>query len=215
MANIFGAGHAAPPQPGGGGAGILPPEFDLPANPAVLTFSSVTGIISLNDSLGVYFNDPDDAGVDNSNYGFPTRTISPVGGISGISATGTGYLVGVFESNAEPTDPAPATIDFISLGKNFASLSPSLDQLFFVGDGLTGDGTGAVQQFNVPSGATRFFLGIADSNAGNPAAAGFYSDNDGSFSASFQISSTSVPEPASLSVLGIGAFGLFKRRRVA
>src|SRR5206468_9683201 len=32
----------------------------------------------------------------------------------------------------------------------------------FIGDGMTGHGTGAVQQFIVPPGATRFFLGTVD-----------------------------------------------------
>ncbi len=41
-------------------------------------------------------------------------------------------------------------------------LSPFLKQVFFIGDGLTGNGTGAAQQFIVPAGATRLFLGPAD-----------------------------------------------------
>jgi hypothetical protein len=34
--------------------------------------------------------------------------------------------------------------------------------VFFIGDGRTGSGTGAVQQFIVPAGATRLFLGTVD-----------------------------------------------------
>ena len=44
--------------------------------------------------------------------------------------------------------------------------------MFFIGDGLTGTGSGAVQQFVVPAGATRLFLassddlGASDNNSG-------------------------------------------------
>jgi len=209
MANIYGAGYSTPPAPAGNGAGILPPEFDLPASPLVLTFSSVTGTISLNDGFGGEYNDPDDAG-SSSNYGFPTKSFNSLDGISGINATGTGYLIGVFESNTEPADPAPVSLDFTSIGTDFSSLSPVLDQLFFVGDGLTGDGAGSVQQFDVPTGATRLFLGIADGINGSP---GDFSDNEGSFTASFQVSSSAVPEPASTTLLAIGTIGLLARRR--
>jgi hypothetical protein len=213
MANIFGAGHAVPPDPGGGSGGILPPEFNLPSGPLVLTFTSVTGTISLNDGFLGEFNDPDDSG-SSSNYGFPTRDVGPVGGISGINAVGTGYIVGVFENSSEPQNPAPATLDFTTIGKNFTSLSPLLNQTFFVGDGLTGDETGVVQQFNVPAGATRLFLGIADSDGEFPISqTGDFSDNSGTFTASFQVSSTSVPEPTSVALLAAGCGGLLSRRR--
>ncbi len=68
------------------------------------------------------------------------------------------------------------------LGENFASLSPLIDQVFFVGDGLTGTGTGAVQQFLIPDSATSLILGIADSGSANGGPPGSYQDNDGTFS---------------------------------
>jgi hypothetical protein len=37
----------------------------------------------------------------------------------------------------------------------------------FIGDGLTGTGSGAVQQFTVPAGATRVALGSSDTAGGN------------------------------------------------
>src|ERR1700752_4125204 len=47
--NIYGAGHTAPPAPGGGGAGLLPVELPFVAAPGqTLTFSSVVGSISYN-----------------------------------------------------------------------------------------------------------------------------------------------------------------------
>ena len=49
-----------------------------------------------------------------------------------------------------------------TIATSFASLSPLIDQVFFIGDGLTGDGSGSVQQFIVPTGATALYLGITD-----------------------------------------------------
>src|ERR1700720_4383357 len=51
-ANIFGAGHSAPPAPGGAGAGELPTEFGLgftAGSGIVLTFSSVTGSVTVDN----------------------------------------------------------------------------------------------------------------------------------------------------------------------
>lgn len=187
-ANIFGSGHALPPAPGGGGIGELPSEFDLgftAASGVVLTFSSVTGSIIVNNGSGNNLNDPDGVG---SASGI---NVNSVDGVSGIVAGTAGFLAGVFLGPSEPTDPAPARLDFTMIGTNFTSLSPQLNQMFFIGDGLTGDSSGSVQQFNVPAGATRLFLGIADAPnyQGDP---GAYGDNVGLFSATF-----SVPEPSS------------------
>jgi hypothetical protein len=55
-----------------------------------------------------------------------------------------------------------------------------LGQVFFIGDGLTDVGSGDVQTFVAPPGATRLFLGIADAS-GFTGDAGCYSDNVGSF----------------------------------
>jgi hypothetical protein len=186
-ANIYGAGHSTPPAPAGSGAGTLPPKFNLPANPLVLTFSSVSGQISLNDGFEDEYNDADDAG-SSSNYGYAVGSFPALDGLAGIKAPGQGWLVGVFESNTEPSGTPPASLDFTSIGTNFTSLSPKLNQPFFVGDGLTGDGTGTVQQFIVPAGATRLYLGIAD----GPGSIGYYFDNSGSFTATFQVSRQAV-----------------------
>ena len=74
-------------------------------------------------------------------------------------------LVGVFLDNNLPTATvAPAALDFSGggIGTAFTTLSPGLKQAFFIGDGLTGNGTGTVQKFVVPTGATRFYLGTSD-----------------------------------------------------
>ena len=105
---------------------------------------------------------------------------------------GVGALVGVFETATGPTSGTPpATLDFTVIGTNFASLSPALNQVFFIGDGLTGDGSGSVQQFMVPLGATRLYLGCADAGNYN-GSPGAYSDNSGTFTVSFQVSSTAT-----------------------
>ena len=77
-------------------------------------------------------------------------------------------LVGVFLDDAVPAGPAPATLDFSTPGSlSQASVSPQLRQVFFIGDGLTGTGSGARQQFVVPAGATRLFLASSDGIGAN------------------------------------------------
>ena len=112
----------------------------------------------------------------------PGGFFSNVGGGSGPTADGesgfgrgeengiSGYtgplnaLIGVFLDDSQPTSSlAPGTIDFSLAGAtSFASMSPLLKQIFFIGDGLTGNGTGGIQQFIAPTGATRLFLGATD-----------------------------------------------------
>jgi hypothetical protein len=103
--------------------------------------------------------------------------IVALGGISGYSGP-HGSLVGVFLDAANPKDRTPP--DPLENNTSFFSLSPALGQVFFIGDGLTGTGTGVPQTFFAPAGATRLFLGIADamSFGGEP---GWYDDNYGSF----------------------------------
>lgn len=204
--NIYGAGHSAPPA-GGSGVGELPPEYDFgftAGSNLSLTFSSVSGNVILNVGSGNNSNDPDGVGA-----GSPNSNTTSVGGLSGISAPNAGYLVGVFETNAEPVDPAPLSLNFSVIGTNFTSLSPALNQVFFIGDGLTGDGTGAQQQFQIPAGATRLFLGLADA-PGYSGSPGGYGDNTGQFTATFAI----VPEPSMIGLMAVGAIlmGLRVRR---
>ena len=127
------------------------------------------------------------------------------------------FLAGVFLTDDEPTAPAPASLDFSStaLGRSFSELSPQLQQTFYIGDGLTGEGTGSAQTFWVPDGATRLFLGIVDGAyfVGGP---DYYDNNDGSFSATFEV--TTVPEIdptalASVISLVVGSLALLERRR--
>jgi hypothetical protein len=187
QANIFGAGHAVPPAPGGGGGGVLPSAVSFtPDSNLVLTFSSVTGSVSCCSGGGGTFNAPDGGLLASG-----TTDITSFNGIAGIIHTNrTMFLVGVFLDNTEPSDPAPARLSF-SDPEDFTDLSPALGQVFFIGDGLTDTG-GTVQRFHVPAGATRLFLGFADAiNFGNPTSPpGFYSDNVGSLTAEFSLGPT-------------------------
>jgi hypothetical protein len=101
--------------------------------------------------------------------------VNSFGGISGYSGT-QGGLVGVFIGSSAPKSGAPATLELDSL--EFKSLSPKLRQVFFIGDGK--NSKGELQEFVVPSGATRLALGVADGwdFMGAP---GFYDDNDGAY----------------------------------
>lgn len=229
QSNLFGAGRSSVPDPGGQGGGVLPLGFGLsPGANRVLRIDSVTGAVSYNNTVGDpnrgQFNGPDGGYVEYppaNTDGFNTD-INSYGGISGlrlIEAVSANrrvmFLAGVFLNDTEPSGVAPARLDFSStaLGTNFASLSPLLNQTFFIGDGLTGTGSGSTQLFFIPDTATRLFLGFID-GADFHGAPTFYSNNDGSFTVSF----TTVPEidPTSFgSALGlvIGALGCWERRR--
>jgi RHS repeat-associated protein len=76
-------------------------------------------------------------------------------------------LIGVFLGPERPNlTPAPAALDFRNppsgLGTAFTTLAPLLKQPFFIGDGLTATGSGSFQEFAVPPGATRLYLGPMD-----------------------------------------------------
>ena len=101
--------------------------------------------------------------------------------------------MGVFLDESQPDlSSAPASLDFRSTGNvaggvNYASLSPALRQVFFIGDGLGSSAT--TQTVAVPTGATRLFLGTMDgfgwyNNFGSfevHVTAGIDTDGDGVF----------------------------------
>jgi hypothetical protein len=91
-------------------------------------------------------------------------------GIAGITGQWN-CLLGVFLDDRVPTE-WPIPDDFVF---NMAdpSSSPALKQVFFIGDGRTGGSPSAIQRINVPSGATRLFLGTMDEYQ--------WSNNSGSF----------------------------------
>ena len=90
----------------------------------------------------------------------------------------------------------PAGLDFSSTGNvpggvNYTSLAPELQQVFFIGDGLTSGGVS--QTITVPAGATRLFLATMDGF-------GWY-NNTGSFQVQVTLpTSTGVPIQAQATV---------------
>lgn len=109
------------------------------------------------------------------------KDVLAVDGIAGYVGPG-GSLVGVFLGAGIPLGVPPSTLDFSAqaIGTGFAALAPAAGQVFFIGDGLRGNGAGQRQAFQVPSGVTRLFLGTLDGAVPN-SLPGYYVDNDGSF----------------------------------
>jgi len=121
-----------------------------------------------------------------------------------------GVLVGVFLNNNAPIAPAPAGRDWTGSNGTAATISPALQEVFFIGDGRTGTGSGALQTFVIPTGATRLFLGVADS-------AGTNFNNTGGYSVTINDNQAvgAVPEPATFGLLGLGmaALAVMKRKQ--
>lgn len=129
-----------------------------------------------------------------------------VNGIAGVWAP-MNALMGVFLDDTQPDLlTAPAGLDFRTIGLDFLSLAPTLRQVFFIGDGFTSGGT--QQEFLVPVGATRLYLGTMD---------GFgWANNSGAFNVFVSDSKIStVPVPAAGWLLGsaLGMLGLGSRKR--
>jgi hypothetical protein len=208
--DIYAAGHAALPNtiyPGS----FAPGDIFAAASNQVLTFSSVTGSVGCNF---VVTNGPDGTCWPGVN-----TTVTSYGGLSGISAKAANmFLVGVFLSNTEPGGSGPSVLAYNygtpgGLSTGDSSYSPELNQVFFIGDGLTGTASGTEQQFLVPSTATRLYLGFADSFDSVPS---YYADDVGSLVATFSINASSVPEASSLALVTGGLLvGLSCFRRKA
>jgi hypothetical protein len=139
------------------------------------------------------------------------KDVTAVGGISGYVGPG-GALVGVFLDDQPPLTDPPDALDFSpqGLGIDFAGLAPELGQVFFIGDGLRGTGTGSRQHYTVPDGATRLFFGTLDGSGVAHSTPGYYVDNDGQFD-------LVVPEPtgATAAFAASGALAIVRRARRA
>jgi PEP-CTERM motif len=117
-------------------------------------------------------------------------------------------LVGVFLGQSSPTGGStPARLDFVD-DLSFLSVAPQVGQMFFIGNGLTGDTSGGdfggmTQLFIVPAGATRLYLGTIDGSG--------WAGNTGQFF----VEITAVPEPGTWAFLlaGLAALGVRTRRR--
>ncbi len=178
--DVYAAGLTSDPA-----GGKLPAVVLLPPNTLCVQITRVhgtlktfcnssEGCISLDSDLN--YNDPSGTG------GNDDKTANlGMGSISGLTAPGEGYLVGVFTLNTVSGEPPPA-LEFKKRRPN--SLSPLLNQSFFVGDGRVKDGLGPRVNFTVPAGATNLYLGISDScfyGYKNRNVPGCYYDNSGAF----------------------------------
>lgn len=166
-ANIFGAGRDEAPAPGGGGGGTVPPVWELPSGSTIVIVPCVAGEVT------PFTGQPlrNGAAGDRQGAGGENTDVTSYEGISGIVNQGNGmFLVGVFLTDAEPSDPAAPRLDFTD-GEDFEELAPEIAQTFLVGDG---EG----RTYRVPPGATRLFLGFADAflYEGSP---GWYGNNAG------------------------------------
>ncbi len=185
QANIYGAGLTVPPDPGGGGGGILPVKINLSAlgSPRMVDFPTVTGTVSGWAAAGGY-NGPDGGG-----YWGGVTNVPAHGGISGIEDDkATMFLVGVFLGpDGQPASPPP-TLNVTS-ANSVESFSPLVGQQFFIGDGHTS--AYALQKFVVPAGATSLFLGFAENYqfAYPSRPPGYYGDNGGTLTVDVEAAS--------------------------
>lgn len=190
--DIYGAGRSASASDG-----LLPPVYSFAAG--------LGQALEVSDS-GTWLEDsPFPSDTDGSRFacgGHSGVLIGATGGISSYTADFCSALVGVFLTDAAPSGTAPSGLCFDDSSDisgctptDFASLSPAIGQVFFIGDGLTGDGTGSEQLFVVPSGATRLFLGEADSCNFNGPPSCFF-DNVGAIDAALKMTTIAPAPPA-------------------
>ena len=202
-ANPFLAGHPAGTLCCGGD--------NAPAHSPVLALTGLSGGETFtittdggaNFAPGVPFPTADGGNVFNMTADYGTGISAPLG----VNASG---LVGVFLTASQPAGAAPAQRND---GISFLALTPDLGQIFWMGDGLTGTGSGTLQQFTAPTGADRLFLGTAD---------GFgWFNNIGTIRVTFNGLNGAIPEPGTWAMMltGLlfagGALRLTRRGKLA
>ncbi len=186
-------------------------------SPVLVTSIDVTTSVSFSVSAtgGVFFAPgcgiPADSGCDPPDGGSQVGAHATSNGIAGVTAP-LDALMGVFLDDAQPdSTAAPGGLDFSSsgIGIEFTTLSPALKQPFFIGDGTTTGGQ--VQEFVVPAGATRLFLGVHDG-------IGWF-NNSGEIDATLTAAAPPVPAMSARGLLLVsllvgvaGSIGLTMRR---
>lgn len=125
-------------------------------------------------------------------------------GISDV-VTPIDALIGVFLGPTQPNlNPAPGALNFsTAASRDFASLAPLLQQVFYIGNGLRNDNL-TMQTFVVPTGATRLYLGVMDGY-------GWY-NNAGNLSVTVD-NVTATPEPSMFALMGLALAGLAARAK--
>ena len=206
--NIFGYGVSTP-NPGGLSGGIVAVTIDLmPGTGRSITFNN-SGISGWTEDPSTS-NGPDGGILNYGGFLTSSTDIFAVGPISGFAAPRGGHLVGLFLDADDPTgQSAPANFAYPDeAALELSAYSPLLRQVFFIGDGLTGTGTGSTQEFFVPDSATRLVLGVADALffAGDT---GHYGDNFGGFEVNYNV----VPVPGAFAALGLAGLLTSRRRR--
>jgi len=176
------AGDSAPAH-----SPVLVSGIDL--STGLLNFENITGGVSNTTSCPPSCSIPDGSSFFNHSPG-------ALNGISDVRAP-VNALMGVFLDDSQPdSSAAPGTLNFQTLGIDFTSISPELKQVFFIGDGLTGTGDGELQEFLIPTSATRLYLGTMD---------GFGWFNN---SGAYNVDVRTVPVPAAIWLFVSGLIGL-------
>jgi hypothetical protein len=144
-----------------------------------VTFSA-TGQVGNAGGPPIFPVDPGTASGPNGRFdlygGVSAAWGATVGGYSGF---GVSALVGVFY------DPSAAPG---AVNSSLTTLTPAVNQIFFIGDGTLGT-------FTAPTGATGLYLGVVD---------GFqWNNNSGAFTVT-----TNVPEPSTWAMMMLGFAGL-------
>jgi PEP-CTERM motif len=162
-----------------------PAESPVYAGPATagetFTFTDVTGRVT--NYGGVRPFEPPDGEATRRISSPQEGRLAEINDIAGYYRMPIDALVGVFLGPGLPTsNPAPGRLNFrnqgvgilgTTVGTHFTTLSPKLQQIFFIGDGLTERGSGSVQTFVAPAGATRLYLAVADGTQWNNNAGAF------------------------------------------
>ena len=195
----------------GGSAAVLALSFAPAAAGETITF----GVIGGEGGCCSGITDFSDGGTESS------INISSEGSLSGFVGPYAVPLSGVFTTSDAPSGAPPATLTYTTSTMQETSYSPLLNQVFFIGDGYTGNDigtatqTGTQQTFDVPLGATQFFLGVPDACGfnGSPSC---YGDNQGSYTVNGALTApaSSAPEPSGMALIaaGLGAAFLLRRR---
>ena len=189
-------------------SGTIASTNDTLDNAAPLDIAGIIGGTTYTFSVtGSVSNTPSASGLspDGNSKSFIWHDAGPQNGISNIYAP-MNSLIGVFlDSTVSLSGEQGTALNFGTTGSNhlgtdFTTLSPTLNQVFFIGDGEAS--SGLTQTYVAPTGATRLFLGSMDGYE--------WKNNSGSFS----VEMTVVPEPATYAaLLGIGTLGFVAVRR--